>query len=190
MNKKGMGYILGDVPRKVIDLPKDEGMKNARVAQYLKDIVLKSRESRVVRLFAIKIIRERHVAPKDYMGEIEALFEFVRDEIPYRKDAAFLDTFTEPEQQIKDYLFGTPSGDCDDKALLLASMLLALGHVPRFVLTNNMPGGKYTHIYVEVKHPKENSWICAETTENVELGWCPPTYKRGIITIINPKEQV
>lgn len=190
MNKKGMGYILGDVPRKVIDLPKDEGMKNARVAQYLKDMVLKSRESRVVRLFAIKIIRERHVAPKDYMGEIEALFEFVQRDIPYRKDAAFLDTFTEPEQQIKDYLFGAPSGDCDDKSVLLASLLIALGHVPRFVLTNNMPGGKYTHIYVEVKHPKENSWIGLETTEAVELGWEPPTYKRGIVTIINPREQI
>lgn len=192
MNKRNMGYLLGKIgnlPKTVIDLPKDEATKNRRVAEILKQMVLKSRESRIVRLFALKLIREKGVAPKDYMGEIEALYTFVRDEIPYRKDAAFLDTFTEPEQQIKDFLFGTPSGDCDDKATLLASLLLVLGHVPRFVLTNNMPDGKYVHIYVEVKHPKENSWICLETTEAVELGWCCPTYKRGIITIINPKEQ-
>lgn len=192
MNKKDMGFILGKIgnlPKIVIDLPKDESTKNRRVAEILKQMVLKSRESRVVRLFALKLIREKGIAPKDYMGEIEALYTFVRDEIPYRKDAAFLDTFTEAEQQIKDYLFGTPSGDCDDKAVLLASLLLSVGHIPRFVLTNNIPDGKYVHIYCEVKHPKEQSWIALETTEQVELGWAPPTYRRGLVTIISSKEQ-
>ena len=188
MNKKGMGYILGDVPKIVIDLPKDEGTKNAKIAQILKDIVLKSRESRVVRLFALKILKEAGIRPKDYLGELEAIHNWVRDNITYRKDPAFLDTFHEAERTIKDFLYndGT-SGDCDDHAVLVASLLISIGHVPRLVMTNSMPGGKYTHIYTEVLY--QGKWLCLETTEPVSAFWCPPSFKKGIVTIIDKKEQ-
>lgn len=179
-------YILGKVPTKVIRLPEEERQKNRVVAGILKDMVLESRESRVVQQFSRKILQDRGVRPKDYLGEIRALYEFVRDEIPYRRDAAFLDTFVTAERQIQDYLFGSPSGDCDDKAILLASLLLSVGHVPRFVLTNSYLGAKYSHIFVEVLF--QGKWICLETTESVEMGFCPPSFKRGLITLINPKE--
>lgn len=181
-------YILGKVPTKVIKLPEDEREKNRIVAGILKDMVLESRESRVVRQFAITILKKTGVRPKDYLGEIEAIHGWVRDNVDYRRDAAFLDTFVYPDRMIRDYLFnpGGVSGDCDDHALLVASLLISLGHTPRLVLTNQFPGGKYSHIYTEVLY--QGNWICLETTESVSVGFCPPTYKKGIINIIDKKQ--
>lgn len=181
-------YILANVPTKTIELPKDEAAKNKKIAEILKQMVLNSRKSRLVRQFTIQIIKKRDVAPKDYLGEIRAVYEYVRDEVDYRRDATFLDTFVTPDRMVRDILFASGAADCDDKALLLASMLLHIGQIPRFVLTNNSPGGSYSHIYVEVKHPKTGEWIGLETTEPVEMGWSPPTYKRGIINIIDKED--
>ena len=181
-------YILASVPTKTIELPKDEAAKNRKVAEILKQMALQSRKSRLVRQFTISIIKKRGISPKDYMGEIRALYEYVRDEVDYRRDATFLDTFVTPDRMVRDILFGNGAADCDDKALLLASMLLHIGQVPRFVLTNNVPGGSYNHIYVQVKNPKSGEWIGLETTEPVEMGWEAPTFKRGLINIIDKME--
>lgn len=179
------GYLIQSVPSRILELPSNENEKAKYLAQIIKRIILRAQASRIIRTFTLKVLEDKKVPPKNRMGEIQAIFEFVRDNIPYRSDPTFLDTFVEPEQTVRDYLFGQIRGaDCDDKSLLLASMLISVGYTPRLVLSNSCKGCPYTHIFVQVLNPKsKDSWISLESTEKVSMGWAPPAFKYGIIQI-------
>lgn len=107
---------------------------------------------------------------KDWVSEVKKLHSFVRDEIRYVKDIRGVETLHTP-QKILDQQYG----DCDDKSLLLASLLESIGHPTRFVAIGFRPGN-YSHVYVETKIGEK--WIPLETTENVGVGWSP----RGVVS--------
>jgi transglutaminase-like putative cysteine protease len=103
---------------------------------------------------------------KDWGGEIAALHAFVRDHIRYVQDVNGVETLATPDRTLE-----IRQGDCDDKALLLATLLEAIGHPTRFVAVGEQPG-ELTHVLVETKVGED--WISLETTEPVEPGWFPP----------------
>jgi len=70
------------------------------------------------------------------------------------------------------------TGDCDDKAVLLASMLESIGHPTRFVALA-FKAGKYSHVLVESKIG--NKWVALETTEPVRIGWYPPKVQKRLV---------
>lgn len=102
------------------------------------------------------------------MAEIQALFQFVQNSIRYTRDIRGVETL-----QPADYVLSRRTGDCDDKGILLASMLEAIGHPTRFVALAFKPG-KFSHVLVETRRSHKNDWISLETTEPVRLGWYPP----------------
>lgn len=102
---------------------------------------------------------------KDWPGEIKRLHKYVRDNIRYIRDVRGVETLAIPEITMQ-----IGQGDCDDKSLLLASLLESIGHPTRFVAVGFHPG-KYSHVYVETKLGKK--WVGLETTEPVEAGWQP-----------------
>ena len=106
-----------------------------------------------------------HLPPKDWAGEVDALHRFVRDEIRYIKDVRGVETVAIPE-----YTLQTGQGDCDDKSVLLASLLEAIGHPAKFVAIGFQPF-RYNHVFVETKIGPR--WVTLETTENVGMGWRP-----------------
>lgn len=104
---------------------------------------------------------------KDYACEVRLLHAFVRDQIRYVGDIDGVETVQAPEKTLE-YM----AGDCDDKSVLLASLLAAIGHPSRFVAIGYTPG-VYEHVYVETKIGA--GWIPLETTEPVAVGWEPPS---------------
>lgn len=102
---------------------------------------------------------------KDWLGEVKNLHRFVRDRIRYIKDIRGVETVAFPDITLE-----CAQGDCDDKSVLLASLLESIGHPTRFVAVGFKPGN-YSHVYVETKIG--NSWVGLETTEPVEVGWQP-----------------
>lgn len=106
-----------------------------------------------------------HLPPKDWAGEVEALHRFVRDEIRYVKDVRGVETVAVPE-----YTLRAGQGDCDDKAVLLASLLEAIGHPAKFVAIGFRPFN-FSHVFVETKIGPR--WVSLETTEPVDVGWRP-----------------
>ncbi len=69
-----------------------------------------------------------------------------------------------------------PLGDCDDKSLFIASMLLNKGFPVRYVLAHikqNIPNEDLeqpNHIYVEYKEPGSDKWIPLDASGNNEFG--------------------
>lgn len=111
------------------------------------------------------ISRSRSCPQKDYACEVRCLHAFVRDGIRYVQDPKDVERVQSPDVTLQ-----IAAGDCDDKSVLLASLLEAMGHPTRFVAIGFEPG-IFSHVYVETKIGAR--WIPLETTEPVAAGWEP-----------------
>jgi len=113
-----------------------------------------------------------HLPQKDFTNEIKALYNYVRDSIRYVRDINGVETIQTP---VKTLEFGT--GDCDDKATLLAALLESIGAETRF----NAMGFRKNHIsHVSLQVKNGGKWVNLETTEPVDMGWLPPGIKTNL----------
>lgn len=110
---------------------------------------------------------------KAYLSEVKVIHRYVRDEIRYVKDIEGVETLATPIETIR-----MGQGDCDDKALLAAALLISIGHPVRFVAVGRQPG-EFEHVLIETLIA--NKWIPVETTENVPVGWYPPSMTQRIV---------
>lgn len=94
---------------------------------------------------------------KDWVGEVNALFTWVRDHIRYVRDINGVETLQTPIATMD-----VGSGDCDDKSTLLASLLESIGHPTRFVAAGYQRPGRYSHVYVETR--LGSRWIPLDAT--------------------------
>ena len=70
-----------------------------------------------IRELAVQLVRR--APPKDWQREIEALFNFVRNNVRYVRDIHAVETVQTPAKTLE-----FRAGDCDDMVTLLAAMLL------------------------------------------------------------------
>lgn len=88
--------------------------------------------------------------------------EYVRDNIRYVRDIRGVETLHDPVTLLK-----IGAGDCDDKSLLLASLLLSIGHKVRFVAVAFEPD-QFSHVWLQVNC--YGRWIDLEPTEPIQFG--------------------
>lgn len=149
-----------------------EGSQGTReTLKLMSKLVKHYKMSPVVREFALALTN--HVLQKDFKGEVIALHAFVRDQIRYVKDIKGVETVQSPVQTLR-----LGAGDCDDKSVLVASLLEALGHPTRFVAVG-FSSSSLSHVLVQTK--LGSKWISVECTEPVNLGWFPPRVKNQMI---------
>jgi len=118
-----------------------------------------------IRQLALRLIS--HIPAKDWFAEIRALHEFVRDKIRYVRDVFGVETLHTPEK-----LLEIGQGDCDDKSILLAALLMSIGHPTRFVAVSFGAKNQFSHVYVETRIG--HKWIALETTMPWNAGIYPP----------------
>lgn len=97
-------------------------------------------------------------------SETGALFEFVRDAVRYRRDPVGTERVQDALQTLR-----LNSGDCDDKVVLLATGLAALGWTPRFVV-QRQTGGDFDHVYLEAFDDKRGEWVAFDPTGDGQDG--------------------
>lgn len=141
----------------------------AATLRLMSRLVEQGKKTPAVRSTALQLTR--YLPQKDYRAEISALHAFVRDRIRYTRDIRNVETLHTAEQVL---LQG--QGDCDDKSILLASMLESIGHPTRFIAVAFKPG-RFSHVLTEVRPGNSGPWIALETTEPVGVGWRPPVGK-------------
>lgn len=95
-----------------------------------------------VRALAVEIVRQ--CPGHGFKCEVESLFRFVRDFITYRRDPYDC----EMVQDARRCVFNR-AGDCDDKAILFATLAASVGHRVRFGLLSNKRDD-YSHVFVEL----------------------------------------
>jgi transglutaminase-like putative cysteine protease len=125
-----------------------------------------------VRIFAQRAVH--HCPEKDYFAEVRALHKVARDQVRYVGDHLTMDTLQYPDKTLQ-----IGSGDCDDKAILLATMAHCIGYNARFVAIEVNDEGAFTHVSPQVL-VQGYGWCNAECIPiddrgtKVDLGWFPP----------------
>jgi len=101
----------------------------------------------------------------DFTCEIQALYNFVKNEIVYRRDPFHAEWVQDAPRTL--FVFGT--GDCDCKVVCLATLLASVGHKCRFKVIGLKPHS-YKHVYLQVK--TSDGWISLDPTpEAAHPGW-------------------
>jgi len=131
-----------------------------------------------VRQKAIEIFRAYEVRPKNRMGEVCAIFDFVKRNIRYTRDIFRVELLHSARRMLE-----LKAGDCDDMTILLGAMLMSTGHQVRLVLAGFRPRKphSYSHIYPEVN--VRGRWIALDATVDKPIGWAPPALWKRICEI-------
>lgn len=108
-------------------------------------------------------VPERHTR-----GLIETLQGWVRDFIRYVPDPREVELVQTPPETLK-----LRTGDCDDKSVLLATLLETVGLATRFVAIATRGEPFFSHVMPQVR--LGTKWINLETIlPGVGVGWYPP----------------
>lgn len=131
-----------------------------------------------VRQKAIEIFRACGVPPKNRMGEVCSLFDFVKRNIRYTRDIFRVELLHSARRMLE-----LRAGDCDDMTILLGAMLMSTGHPVRLILAGFRPNQPhaYSHIYPEVN--VRGRWIAIDATVDKPIGWAPPVLWKRICDI-------
>lgn len=166
---------------KVWHLPEwKKGDDKQRIA-VLREISMRSGRDPRFATLAINIFKSKGIQPRDYKGQARALLKWVQHNIYY---------VNEPSERLQDpvYTLKVGYGDCDDMAILLATLYESVRLEWRFVLSGKVgkkstrwiegtplpKGGVWSHIYLLVGYPpfQPHKWQFAEPTlRGVDLGW-------------------
>ncbi len=124
-----------------------------------------------IRELAIDIVGQ--IPGKDWAGEANALFQFVRDDIRYLRDVNGVETLSTPIKTLE-----YQQGDCDDQVVLLASLLESIGHPTAFVAIGPAPN-TFSHVYLQTKI--QNQWVGMEPTEQWPMGVRPKMFPYSMV---------
>ena len=147
-------------------------------AQLIARLVRQGAKDFYVRQKAIHIFRLYGIPPKDRLGEVCALFDWVRRNIRYTRDIFSVELLHTARRMLE-----LRAGDCDDMTILLGAMLMSTGHPVRLVLTGfrRHKPHVYSHIYPEVS--VRGRWIPIDATVDYPMGWAPPALWKRICDI-------
>ncbi len=138
---------------------------------------LASQGKTTVRIRELSLAIVGAVPGKDYRGEIDRIFVWVRDNIRYTRDPVGVETVQTPSKTL-DYM----QGDCDDQVTLLSALLETVGIQTRFKAVGFTPG-HFQHVYLQARDNGE--WISLDPTEQVPWGWHPPGAVSEMIQVVN-----
>lgn len=109
-----------------------------------------------VRQLALNILQEKRIPSQNHLDEAKAIGEFVQDRVRYVRDIQGMEQLHDPLYMIEKIQNGAAQGDCDDMALLIATLLLSVGFSPNFTIVRyQSDSGPWNHIYVSVN---ESNW--------------------------------
>ena len=141
------------------------GYSDKRKLRYLREMVVKYGNDPEMRWFTVnQVLKPAGVQPRDYAGQCRALLKYVQEKIYYTN---------EPGEQLQSpwWTLRVKTGDCDDMAILLASMAHSIRLPWRFVL-----GGKLKRTGAKVRWPESKKGPPRDAEFYhiyLDLGWPP-----------------
>jgi hypothetical protein len=134
----------------VISLPLADGDRGtAQTIARIRKLVHQGMTDQFVNRSAIQIVRGAGIQQFDFVGEVKAIYEWVKSNIRFTKDIAGIETLRTARE-----ILLVRAGDCDDiNSILLSSLLATIGHDVRLVTISSDPEAPrvFSHIYIEVE---------------------------------------
>jgi len=139
----------------------------------MRQLVRRYKKTIQIRQLALTII-DRVRGHKNFTAQVQAIHAYVQDNIQFVKDINGVETLATPIKTLE-----YRKGDCDDQAVLVASLLESIGHPTRFVAIKMQTFGPFVHVYAETKVGRD--WIPVETTERWPVGMGPPKFAARMV---------
>lgn len=114
------------------------------------------------------------LAPKDWCGEVLAVFDFVQNDIRYQWDVTQTETLAGAPQILEQ-----GAGDCDDKVILLGALLESIGH-PTQIFAMGFAPGSLSHVILLTSSLDGSTWWPLDPTEDHPAGWAPPGIRQSM----------
>jgi len=154
---------------------------------YIIKMIQKGRDNPEVRRRTVQILSRKCgkkwcVPEKNWRQETVAVFDSVRENIRYTRDTYNKDLFQHP---LRTFEFG--GGDCDDYAIVLASMLQSVGYPVKLRVIQTVDSTDWNHIYVLVGLPPQGpkQWVSLDASVDKPAGWQAP---RDIVAAVKDFE--
>ena len=169
-----LAVLLGLQP--TLSLPLSDGDRGtAQTIERIRKLVHQGMTDQYINRFAIAIVRAAGVQQFDFVGEIRAVYEWVRQNIRFTRDIAGIETLRTARE-----ILLVRAGDCDDiNSVLLPSLLATICHDVRLVTVSSDPGAPrvFSHIYCEVEI--DGQWLPLDSARrNPAFGRGPRNYFR------------
>lgn len=122
---------------------------------------------------AIAILQQSGVPQFDFVGEIRAIYNWVKQNVRFVRDIYKVETLRTARE-----ILLVRGGDCDDiNSILLPSLLLTIGANVRLVTisANQEDPRSFSHIYCEVELP-DNTWLPLDAARVNPAFGKPPNY--------------
>jgi len=140
---------LGSLPKIARGTLPDGQLGNVETIKFMKEVARLRSGHPLIRKFALNILQDYRVLSNRYVDEALAIGDYVKKRVRYVRDPDNIEYLQDPLDLIKQMQNSEAQGDCDDMALLIASLLLSIGHQPSFgAVRYRNDGGPYNHIYV------------------------------------------
>ena len=118
-------------------------------------------QSMVVRHAVDELLRGMH--PKNYLGEIVAVRNWVAEKVRYANDPLHVELVKDPQRLVEEVVErGHAVGDCDDMASLIGTMGLQIGRIAQICAVGFGAPGKYSHVFARIQEPKTKTWIVCD----------------------------
>ncbi|MDO8690300.1 MAG: hypothetical protein Q7R39_09895 [Dehalococcoidia bacterium] len=179
-------YGVGDVGE-VIKTGKVSGVRNIdqRLAYIIK-LMQDGSISPIIKEKAAAVLTKKCgskwcVTPQDYLAEIGAMFEALKDPrsdiaLRYTRDHVTVDQFMTAEN-----LMRINAGDCDDGVVLLGALLMSIGYPVKCRVVQAKGATTWSHVYLLVGTPPTDptKWIALDwSVTNSTVGWEAPGAKQ------------
>lgn len=130
----------------------------------MRELCLGARGERSILLYQLTEHVVRGLQDKDYLSEILAIRNFVAEKVRYKNDPVAMETVSDPQRLAEQILqYGRATADCDDVALLVATMARQIGREAEFVTVGFGAPNNFSHVFSRVKEPKSKRWIVLDT---------------------------
>jgi hypothetical protein len=153
--KKSIEQLLGlNLPQVSHENVGSGALANLKTVEIMQKVAHERKSHPLVRQLALLILKEANVMSQNYVDEALAIGRFVQSRVRYVRDIDGIEQLHDPVTMIDQIKKGNSQGDCDDMSLLIATLLLSIGHQPYYTIVKYNPG-PWAHIYVVVY---EKNW--------------------------------
>lgn len=141
--------LLGNPPQVQTESLPNGYHGNIRTVEVMKKVARERSGHPLVRTLAINILNYYGTDSHNFVDEAKAIGDYVKQNVKYVRDADGIEQLTDPLTMIDQLQKKAARGDCDDISLLIATLLLAIGHRPYFACVRYYDHtGNFNHIYV------------------------------------------
>lgn len=143
----------------ILKIPSGEKGTDITVRE-MENFVEQGLRSPIVRSTALRILRS--VPAKNQEAEVQAIFQWVKDNIRFVMDPYKKEMLHHPDRILE-----LKAGDCDDIAILLSALLRSVGYPTRFKVISKKWTGEFHHVYTQAFVNSE--WISLDATDQSYL---------------------